>query len=282
MYEIKYVNAAGKSLDLSLANGFVIKTIDGITDHSIDLSLSQGFQQVGESLDAATVKGRSITVKGVILDGNTAAQKRLMDMIAPLSIGRLWWQGNYWIDVVVQNTPYIQQTRHAQFNFRLYAAYPFWKYKTEQWYQLGGIIPSFAFPINYSTTHRFGSYAPDTFINCKNRGNISVGYRLEISGTEDIVNPEVVNINTFELVKFNGTLTPNQKLSMYQAAGVLKVTITEDGVESDAFDLLDDSSDLFMIAPGDNVLRRQADSGANTMVAALSFFAAYSGVVNGM
>jgi hypothetical protein len=277
MINLKYISERGAQMVFSLANGLVINTVDGFTDCDVDIATSQGFGQIGETVTNVSVKGKKLDVEGRIFGEGTALKRQLLNTVVPLESGVLWLNDKYWIGVCVQSSPNIQQKANALFTFRLYAPFPFWRAASETYYQLGGIIPAFSFPLDLSAAFTFGSRAADTFVNCINRGNVKVAFRLDITGTEEIVNPKITNIYTFEETSFTVTLAVGQKLSMYREGDILRVTMTENGVETDVFDVLGEDSNLFWLYVGDNVLRGDADSGLSTATFVVTLWPTYAG-----
>lgn len=279
MHKLKYVRSDGAALSLLPSYGIYIATVVGATGHSIDISLSQGYQQIGETASEITVAGQAIDIRGYVLDGRTSVKTKILSTFTPLTRGTLIWEDKYFIDVIVKEAPTVTQTRHSKFSLSLYAPYPFWKKSNKNYYQLGGVTAEFSFPVNYATTHRFGTRTGDTYFNCYNAGDMPIDYEISMSGTVDIVNPSVTDIYRHSAVSFTGTVAVGEVLKMYRENGVLRVTLTTSGIESDAFDMLDDTSDLFQLQPGDNVLRAAADSGEPTMTTLVAFYAAYAGVL---
>ena len=69
------------------ANVFDADLGDGV---SVDIGTSQGFSQIGETLESRTVEGRTIPVKGTFYGRNIPAHKNEMRRVLnPLASGRL-------------------------------------------------------------------------------------------------------------------------------------------------------------------------------------------------
>ena len=68
--------------DMDLGNGV-----------TVDVGTSQGFSQVGETVESMTVGGRTITVRGTIF-GNVQSRKKMMRKVfAPFTWGKLSLRG---------------------------------------------------------------------------------------------------------------------------------------------------------------------------------------------
>lgn len=277
MYKLKYVSNEGGEIYLDLDRGYIINTVDGATGRSVTLQTAQGFEQIGDTVTAQSVGGQLITINGRIPLQNTSAKRAMLKLLRPLTNGRLVWEDKYYIDVYVQDSPTISQERHSTFLFSLYAPFPFWQKVAQSRYELGGLTPLFSFPINFATPHKFGETTIETQFNAYNAGDCAASFALTITaGDSELTNFAVTDVNTQKSIKFIGTLGAGERLEMYRVNGqlYLKRNATED-----AFDLLDDTSDLYSLTVGDNVLLFTADSGASTAKVSITFNEAFVGVL---
>ena len=113
----KYVfGADGETVfDMDLGNGV-----------SVDIGTSQGFSQVGETVESMTVGGRQISVRGDIF-GNIQSRKKIMRKVfAPFVWGKLIFEGKHYIRVCVKDTPTFSPVKDdGRFTMLLYAPFPF-------------------------------------------------------------------------------------------------------------------------------------------------------------
>lgn len=277
MYNLRYVSNQGGEIILNYDYGYIVNTVDGATGRGVELQTAQGYDQIGETLTGMSIGGQLITISGRIPDQNTSAKTAMMRIFQPLTTGRLIWEDKYYIDVAVHTSPTLSQERVSTFMLALYAPYPYWQKINQSRYELGGLTAEFSFPVNYATPHRFGTTTIDTQFNALNAGDCAAQYTLTITaGDSDLTNFKITDINTQRMIKFNGTLDANSRLEMYRDAGQMYLKI--DGT-TDAFDMLDDTSDLFTLAAGDNVLLFTADSGASAAKVSIVFNESYVGVL---
>ena len=68
---------------------------------SIDIGTSQGFSQIGETVQNRTVGGRNIAVKGVVYSDIQNRKRAIRNTFAPFSYGRLVFENQYYIRVCV-------------------------------------------------------------------------------------------------------------------------------------------------------------------------------------
>lgn len=277
------IEKKGQRLPLSWENGYIVHTIKGINSHVVDISTAQGYQQIGNTVTGTSVKGKTMTVTGRIRKGNVFAKKRLISMLSPMSTVRLWYDDKYWIDCVVKYSPEIPLQELSVFSFQLFAPRPFWHGETSNIMEVGKMIPMFSFPVNYSTPHVFGVSDNSTEINAINVGDVETDFSLEIRSQSGVlVNPRIINVETGAHISFTGELGIGAVLRVHRVEGILYAELEDDGQISNAMDMIDDDSDLFVLNPGDNILRLFADSGANTASVFVEWYDSYIGVVYGM
>lgn len=283
MYNVRYVSSNGDNIRFGTDTDCIIATMDGVTGYETELATSQGFGQTGVSVENAAVGGRDIGITGFVVRNQSAAKGLLLSVLAPLSSGVLWWEDRYWLPVVVKTSPQIAQTDWARFAVSLFAPYPFWRGRDAIRRTIGRVVPAFRFPVNYSVPHRFGTTDVSNAVNCFVNGNLETDFRLTFTAKNDsVVNPSLVNLLSGKSTSFTAELLPGDSLAMYREDGVLRVVKSVSGLETSAFDTLDDTSALFSLAPGDNPLRIDADSGKLELSTEITYYDVYAGVYNGM
>lgn len=276
MYNLRYIPTSGAEIILTYDYGYLINTVDGATGREIEVVTAQGFEQIGETLEGMSLGGQTITIYGKIPKKNTSAKLALLKAFLPLTTGRLVWEDKYYLDVCVKNSPTITQEKHSTFMLALYAPYPYWKKLSESYYELGGLSGGFRFPVNYAEPHRFATSTTETQFNAINGGDSSVRFALTIiAGASDLTDFAVTNVNTLKSLRFSGTLNAGERLEMYREEGQLYIKKNN----ADAFDMLDDTSDLYSLDSGDNVLLFTAASGAADAKVSITFNDSYVGVL---
>lgn len=257
-------------------------SIDPLNGVSVDLQLAQGVNQVGQTVERQSVAG---VYREIIVDcwgSHADADAELfLAALTYQTTGTLYFGGKWFCRFVVSKTPYTVQLHGVpRLDFILFCPKPFWYSLEESSYTLGGYTPSFRFPVNYSTTHRFGVRNPSTFVNARNAGALPVPFTAVLQSDADVVNPCIINAVTGQMLRILTTLTPGQTIEVYRTTtDKLAVKRTENRAEENIFALLDEDTDLVQLAPGDNPLKTTADSGADNLQATVSFYPMYSGIL---
>ena len=245
----------------------------------IEVSTSQSFQQIGESVEGATALGLTREIYGVIINNEKALQDKLYKVFSAFTGGRLYL-GDRYCDFVVSKTPYISREKNGRLTFlaAIFCPYPFWLDVKLSEYIFGGISPAFSFPVTYDV-HRYSVRKPIETTNCYNGGNVRQTMRVEFSTFASSSGFGLRDDSTGDFVKINETISSDDKVVLYQENGELKIELIRDGNKTNIIGKLADRSNLFELKTGDNILTPFADSGIENLNVYINFNPAYTGVI---
>ena len=253
-------------------------------DEILEAISSQGFEQVGESVDSMSVGSRQIGLIGRI-DNFTGEQLQALNTaFLPMTTVRLYFEEKYWIDAVIKEAPvFTYSLRTVLFAVQLLAPYPYWKSVKEHYYKLGGSTGGFNFPVSYDTPHNFEQFNETLFLNCVNRGNTRVDYSAEIRCTSgQAANITITNAGNQKFIAVKTTLTAADTVRIFRENNILRVTKETAGQTSDIFSALDEDSNLFFMDVGDNVIRADKESGDGRLAVVIRFCDTVVGVRYGI
>lgn len=272
----RYVNANGETLVFEYAYGYLINKPKGIDTIQVQLSQAQGIDQVGGTVQSATVQSRPVTISGLIVGENMEARKAaLVAIVRPDIPGKLY-ADDYYLDVHVTATPTVEaRTKCANFQFAITAAYPYWQKDSKTAYSLSGVEPLFKFPWNISRTYQFGERIEDMFINVVNNGQLPVPFTVTFTAFDTVVNPKILDMKTGDFLLVRKTFEPGETVVVETTHGKTYVTSS---VEGDIRGALDLDSTLFRLAVGDNLLKTQAAVGPSYLDAKITFAPEIPGV----
>lgn len=264
----RYENENGETLVFDYDHGYVINKPNGIDTLQVKLSTAQGINQVGSTVQSATVQPRPVTVSGRIVGDGAARKDALLSIIRPDIPGKLY-ADDYFLDVYVTATPTVEpQKNFAHFQFSVNAAYPYWQKASKEKQALWGIKKLFKFPWNMSRTYRFGQLMEKLFATIYNVGQLPVPFTVTFTAMDTVENPRITNAQTGEFLVVNKTMEPGETIVVEHTHGITHVTSSVEGNIRGALDL---DSTLFRLHPGDNVLKPEADSGLSQLVVQITF-----------
>ena len=278
MYNANNVTSNGIVLNLGFEHGIVFD-ITPLSGTDIDVSTSQSFQQIGESVENSSVLGLTREIYGVIMNNEKTTQEKLFKVFSAFSSGRLYI-GDRYCDFVTSKTPYISREKSGRLTFMtaLFCPYPFWLDEKLSEFVFGGITPAFSFPVIYDN-HRYSTRKPLEATNCHNKGNVKQTMEIEFSTFASSSGFGLRDDTTGKFIKVNEEISGEDKVIIRQENGELKIELKKDGVKSNIIGKLADKSTLFELQTGDNVLTPFAEEGIENLNVYVKFNPAYTGVI---
>ena len=272
MYNVVFENDNGSKYIFG-ANGNTVFDMDLGNGVPVNIGTSQGFSQIGETIQNRTVSGRVINVSGAVYGNIQERKKTMRRVMSPFSFGRLVFDGMYYIRVCVKSAPTFSPVKNnGKFTMQLYAPYPFFKSVEEKNVEIGTINGLFSFPINYATTHKFGEKGTERYKNVYNDSDVSVPFSLYLSCYGTSTNPVISNLHTFQSLKINGTLNVGDYVKIYRNDdNVFVAELTSDGLKTDIISWIDESSDLFELVVGDNLISVTDDEGGASLSVKITY-----------
>lgn len=278
MFDAVFTTSDGQSFAFGYAAG-VLWSCDPLGDLPVDLETSQGYQQVGATVESRIISGVTRTITGRILRNADYCKRQLRDIFAPSVTGRLTVAGKYYCDAEVQRCPAISAAlRWPTFSFQLYCPSPYWHSVTETLAATIKVTPVFRLPACY-TSHQYGIREQASYIRIFNDGLDTQNWKLSLTARGDVVNPGVINPETGESLRFVTTLQDGDELQVYRENGQLRVEQVIDGKNYDVFAVLDESSDLWTVYHGAQAWQRTADSGDSWLFLSLTMHAAFTTII---
>lgn len=253
MYNARYVSNTGETYDFGVS-GSTVFDMDIGNGLSVDIATSQGFAQMGESVEGQTVTGKPINVKGVIYKDISNRRKMLRSVFAPFTNGRLTFDNGYYIDVYVKDTPTFSPVKNdGRFTMLLFAPFPFFSKADSGKVEFGEVVPEFSFPVNYVEPHTFGTKRGITEKNIINDGDVPVSFDVTFKTTGKVTNISVSDLDTGEFLRIEGTLSGGQKITLNRTTeGVLKAYLIDGNKKKNIISWVDENSTLDKLKKGVN------------------------------
>ena len=272
MYNVVFENDNGSKYYFG-ANGTTAFDMDLGNGVSVDIGTSQGFSQVGETMQSRTVSGRTITAKGAVYGDVQERKMTMRKAISPFSCGRLVFENAYYIRVCVKAAPTFSPVKNdGKFTMQFYAPYPFFKKLEEKSAEIGSVVAQFSFPVNYAFPHKFGEKGTARYKNIYNDSDVSVPFSAHLSCSGTSTNPVIADLQTFKTLKINGTMKAGDFIDIYRNDdNVLRAELTSDGVKTDIISWIDESSNLFELEAGDNLISATDNEGGASLTAKINY-----------
>lgn len=257
----------------------VLYSIDPIGDLPVGLETSQGYQQVGSTVESRSISGVTRTITGRILRNADYCKRQLRDIFAPCVTGRLTVAGRYYCDAEVQRCPAISAARRwPTFSFQLYCPDPYWHDVSEIMASNVKATPMFRLPVCYDS-HQYGQLAQSDHLKIVNTGLDTQDFVLTLTAHGTVTNPGLQDPATGEYLRFVVEMQDEDQIRLYREAGLLHIERIIGGTTINGFSVLDGSSTLWTLRHGTQRWVRTADSGVERLYMTLTCNAAYASLV---
>lgn len=278
MYNARIDTDLGRSAFFGYEHG-VLFDIEPLSGIPVNIATSQGFQQVGQTVENQSVSGIVRNISGKVLN-DTSAQF-LIEALPVFTKGKLWVNDKYFCEIHVNHSPEFKRSKNGDLRFTMsvFCATPFWFDGETKSQTIIQYRSYFNFPVNYDT-HKFGEQIVGDYVNIRNVGLIDTPMRVTFFANSTVQNFQIENIATGEVLQIEEELAVGETITMYHSQGrILLEKQTAYGEKIDIFYALSDESNLFWLHPGDNYYRKAAASGENVLNAIISYNAPYMGVI---
>lgn len=240
---------------------------------SVTLGISQGFAQIGDTVQTQSVGSRLIDVTGKMYGDIEERKDALRSACAPLTSGRLVFNKKYYIRVYVKESPSFSAKRgDGTFKMQFYAPFPYYSAVAEKAYRIGQVEKCFRFPVNYAKPHRFGTRSQAKATDVHNEGDVPVPFRLDIRADGTCSNVTVTNLKTHSFLRITGTLNMGERVAVYRDQdNAVRAELISGSITTDIIDRIDEGSTLFELAAGENLLAVTDDEGGRGLLAQFTF-----------
>ncbi|HCG4535568.1 TPA: phage tail family protein [Salmonella enterica subsp. enterica serovar Typhi str. AG3] len=116
-----------------------------------------------------------------------------------------------------------------------------------------------------------GYRSPSLIVNVLNEGSDSSGMTIRFTALSEVVNPKLLNVNTYDELKLNTIMQPGDVIEVSTYRGKRTVKLIRNNVESNAFNTVDLYSKWLQLEVGDNLFRYDADEGLDYLEVSIKY-----------
>lgn len=149
---------------------------------------------------------------------------------------------------------------------------PFFYSGNEEKVDIALWVGAFEFPLEIPEEGiEMGYRAPSLIVNVLNDGQESTGMEIRFKAIGTLLNPSLVNVNTYDSLKINRTMEPGDVIEVSTYRRNKNVTLIRNGVKTNIFNDLDLSSKFLQLDLGDNLFRYDAEEGLDNLEVSMTF-----------
>ena len=262
----------GTSLPINISNReYVLDSVDFGTIQS-SRNTYKYINQVGVYVTGTTLESRPINIIGwVVADSQADMTRRknfLNRFVNPLQQIRLHYE-EYQIDGLPTKTisygTDISTNNEVlcKFMISLFCPDPLFHTENGTNVLIADWLPKFHFPLIIPKNKGIimGLRSPASIATLNNDGSMPCGFVVTFEASGTVKNPYILNILTQEKIRLVETMEAGETLRVSTVPNNKTVKKISDGVETNAFNLLDLSSTFFSLPVGETYIRYGAEEG---------------------
>jgi phage-related protein len=286
---LTYTNSLGESLVFSHASVYCSQTVEGISDVRNTIYSINSMGQDGDTFVANRLESRDIDISGFIKERDPdklrAHRRKLARILNPQMSAILTYQYGSFTRVIScrsVNAPVITKPAgsiYTGFSVQLVCLNPFWREVAEKRDDIAAWIGSLEFPVDIPEGGmQIGYRQPSLIVNVYNGGDVQTGIRIEFQALGDVTDPIITNVDSQEFIRLNITLQDGDVLTLSTGYSDKWAKLYRDGVTTDALRYVDVDSTFLQLAPGDNLIRYDAEQGLSNLEVSIFHNNLYLGV----
>lgn len=289
---LTYTNERGGSIEFSRNSVFRVnipKQVTGIADVFNDIYSISSMGQDGDTDVGSRIEPREIEILGSINErkrDRILEYRRLMNRVLnPQYAGTLTYDyGDFRrvIDCKVDTATKIPHDAIFQdFTLLLKCSNPFWRKEGKTRNDIATWMGAFEFPVEipFLEGWEIGYREPSLIVDVLNEGDVKTGIRVEFRALGEVLNPIILNVDRQdEFILINMKMLAGDVLVVNTGYGEKEVTLTRNGVTTDAYRYLDPDSTYMQLVAGDNLFRYNASSNLENLEVSIYHDDLYLGV----
>lgn len=281
MRKLTITSANGLSMEISRTNPYILQKLSGEGTPNSETEALKSPNQDGSTYIQTLFTERELEIEVAILEsdfgGMFTLREEVCRILNPKYALTLLYEYPGGVKKILGHLagavsfPRGGQRGYQKAAFTIECNNPFWTDESLIGKKLAVSAPKFHFPLVFAPKIVFSEILNKSVV-VDNVGHVPAPVRIQFFGAT--TNPIITNETTGEFIKVNKTLLSGEILEINTAFGNKYVTI--DGVN--AFGFIDPESTFFNLAPGENTITYDADSGSDSAEVILTYTNRYTGV----
>lgn len=255
MYSLSIENKAGQRIALSSEKNIVITNIEGLTPPTATINTSDVAMHDGARFNSSKVRKRNIVI----------TLRLIRDVERMRILLYKYFRIKQWCKIYYTNESrdvycegYVEAFENDRFvmnnevQISIICPYPWFKELDEIVFNMSTMSDMFEFPFAIEEVGvEFSVIDENILTPVINSGDVDTGVVLELSATNDVVNPRIYNADTQEMLGLNFTMIAGDLIRISTVKGEKYVKLIRDGVETNIINHLMSAPTWFQIPVGE-------------------------------
>ena len=265
MYSLTIENKSGQQIALSSEKNITITGIEGLVPPVASIVTSSVAMHDGSKFNSARVEPRNIVIHLRLTNDVERTRITLYKYFRIKQWCKIYYSNdsrNVYCEGYVEA---FENDRFAMSNeimISILCPSPWFKEIDEIVFNMSQLTSEFEFPFAIETVGvEFSSLTQNVITPVINSGDVETGLILELSSTDEVVNPRIYNTDTQELLGLDFTMIEGDLIRISTVKGEKYVKLIRDGVETNIINRLMRSSTWFQIPVGETNFTYTCTSG---------------------
>lgn len=283
MYKLSVKNNKGEALSLTNNPNYTVYKIDGLTPPAANVSQSDNSTMDGGVINNVRLAKRNLVIYMTIDNDVEASRINLYKYFPPKKTVSVYFS-NDTREVFIEGTVEVIEcdlfSNKQVAQISLICPKPYFKGVDELVTQFADINALFEFPFSIAAA---GVEVSNIVSNIRktiiNTGDTDTGVIIELFATGgSVVNPVIYDVFNRTFLKLNMTLAQSDTVTINTNQGEKSITLTRNGVTTNAMGYMSQDSSWLQLSAGDNVFTYSVDSGSANLQITFKSQLLYGGV----
>lgn len=282
-YSLIVENYRGETLQLTQNPNYNVTSVEGMNPPKAQINTSENAVFDGTTFNSSKLDERNIVIE-LTIEGNAEANRialyRYFKTKKAVTLHIANGTRSVYINGYVESfdVGYFEKKQTAQIS--ILCPKPCFVDDSSSGVMFSNINALFEFPFSIEAGDpiEFSTLVSNVEKNVFNSGDIATGFIIQFRATGETTNPTFYNVMTAAMMKVNIALSEGDIVVINTLAGEKSVSLTVNGVTTNALNDLDPSSTWLELESGDNVFLYTADTYPENLVCDVIYSNLFEGV----
>ena len=255
MYSLTIENKSGQQIALSSEKNVVITGIEGLAPPAATITTSVVSMHDGAKFNNSRVEPRNIVIHLRLTNDVEKTRILLYKYFRIKQWCKIYYANDHrrvYCEGYVESFENDRFALSNEVQISIICPVPWFKEIDEIVFNMSELTSAFEFPFAIDAIGvEFSSLSENVLTPVINSGDVETGLILELSSTNEVVNPRIYNADTHEMIGLNFTMLAGDLIRISTVKGEKYVRLLRDGVETNIINYLMKSPTWFQVPVGE-------------------------------
>lgn len=282
MYSLIVENDRKERLNLSASTSYTVYNIEGLNPPAVSMATTTNGTYDGTAINSQRVDQRNLVIYMTINNNVEVNRNKLYDYFPLKRLTRLYFKNgvrDVYIEGYVETLEVNLFTNPQVAQISIICPKPYFKAIEDVVSYFSDIEAGFEFPFSIPAEGvELSTITHNIRKSIVNTGDIEAGVIITLQAMGLVVNPIIYNTDTGGKIAFNFTMQESDIITINTNIGEKGITLTRDGVTTNALGYVNADLEWFTLKAGDNLFTYDCESGNDNLQLDFNFTPQYGGV----